>query len=163
MEINAIIEGERQVSAVLDRLDGAVRIAVREKIAELIVQLEARVRANAPVGKTGHLKAEVHSQLRESNQSERIVGLVTDPVAYIAPEEFGIHKELFVRGHQRMLDHVFATPIAPEEVFVDPYTRLANVEATFFMQAALASMEPEIVEGLRAAIDAVSAAHSDGV
>lgn len=156
MEINAIIEGERNVFAILDRLDSELYAAVREKIIELTGELEGRVRANAPHGKTGQLASSVHSSIRESEH--RIVGIVTASAAYLPVIEFGIHRTIHVRGHERSLSHAWQRNFPPEQVFIDPYERMANVEGTFFMQRALESMESQIAEELRTTIDSVTQA-----
>lgn len=154
MEVNAIFEGERSVFAQLDSLEPELLQAIRQDIEELTAELEARVRGMAPHGKTGHLAGSVHSQVRVSDH--RIVGIVTAYAPYLPVIEFGIHKELHVSAHARRLSHAWMHNFPPEEVSVDPYERMAHVEATFFMEHALDSMMPEIVQRLRRTIEAFS-------
>lgn len=156
MEINATLEAERAVYSYLDNWEAQLVDAVREKIVSLTDRLEATVRAEAPVGKTGHLQSSIHSLVRES--SHRIVGIVTASAPYVGVIEFGIHKQISVRSHERRLAQVFGRDVAPEEIFIDPYMRAANVEATFFMQMALDSIEGEIAAELREVIDEKSGA-----
>jgi hypothetical protein len=160
MEVNAIFEGERSVFAQLDSIEPELFRAIRQDIEELTHELATRVRAAAPHGKTGRLAGSVHSSVRVSEH--RVVGIVTASAPYLPVIEFGIHKELHVSAHTRRLSHAWMHNFPPEQVSVDPYERMADVEATFFMEHALESMMPEIVGRLRQTIEAFSGIVGNG-
>lgn len=155
MDINAVIVGERQVIARFDQLSLEIHELLHERIAVLTAELEGRVRAETPVGKTGHLQGSVKSTVRDYPQ--KIVGRVLSTAPYASVIEFGIHKMESVRAHEQRLSHAWSNDISPIEVSVDPYTRMANVEARLFMRAGLRSMEGEITEALRALMEGASA------
>jgi hypothetical protein len=157
MDISAVITGERTVTARFDEWPAEFRDVIHEKMVELTGDLEAHVRAAAPV-KSGRLQASIESAVRDYEQ--RIVGTVFTGLAYAPVIEFGEHKSVSVRGHEQRLSHAWARDISPIEVFVDPYSRLADVEAQFFMRAGLQSIEDLVVGELRAVIDQVSEASS---
>ncbi len=157
MKINAVIEADRAVYARLDTWDKALVEEIYSRIVTLTKELEAAVRANAPVGKDNHsgrLRESIHSEVRRSDDA--IAGIVTSPIAYLAVAEFGLHKSLSVIGHEMKLDHAWSRDIDPITVTVDPYVRQANVEGTLFMQRALESMGSEIAAELRQVLDMAS-------
>jgi hypothetical protein len=157
MKINVVIEFDRSIYAKLDAWDKELVEDIAARIAALTKQLEALVRANAPMGHGNHggkLKSSIHSYVRRSERN--IVGIVTSAVPYLPVVEFGLHKSLAVGAHERRLDHAWSRDIDPIEVSVDPYVRQANIEETLFMRRALETLSSEVVSELQAAIDAHS-------
>lgn len=160
MEFDAVILGERQVTARFEELPTEIRELLHERILILIQELEAAVQSAAPV-KSGELRGSIKSSIRDYPQ--KIVGRVFSNLPYAGVIEFGIHKAETVHGHERRLAQVFGHDVAPEEIFIDPYTRMANVEAHLFMRAGFASQEDHITQELRSVIDGVSQAESGGL
>ena len=150
MDISAVIAGDRTATARFDSFPRQLRALLLQKIGALIAELEARVIEGAP-NKTGKLRASISTAVREYEQ--RIVGKVLTNLVYAPVIEFGIHKQLSVRAHNQILSHAWAQDISLEEVSVDPYERLADVEGTLFMREALSGMRSEIVAELGAVID----------
>lgn len=160
MDFDAVIVGERQVIARFEELPAELHELLHERILILIQELEGAVQAGAPV-KSGELRGSIRSSVKD--YAEKIVGRVFSNLPYAGVIEFGIHKAESVRGHERRLEQAFGRDIAPEEIFIDPYTRMANVEAHLFMQAGFASLEDHITQELRNVIDAMSEAESGGL
>lgn len=157
MKINVVVEGERSVYARIDAWNKKLVADIYATISSLTARLEAKVRESAPVGSDSHsgrLRSSITSKVIQTEN--RIKGVVTAPVAYAPVIEFGLHKQLEVRAHEMRLDHAWSRDIDPITVSVDPYTRMANAEATLFMQRALEAMSTEAADELRAAIDANS-------
>lgn len=154
--VNIVIEGERIVIGKFEALDDAAFQGVKEEVIQLTDELEGLVAAGAPHGKTGGLAGSVHSIIRES--AKRIAGIVTASVPYLPVIEFGIHKMLATRGYTRRASMVFGRDTMPFELTVGPYERAADVEATFFMEHALASMSSQARERLMAVVDAIAKA-----
>jgi hypothetical protein len=57
-----------------------------------------------------------------------------------------------------MLDHVFATAIAPQSVFVDAFTRTANITEHDFLRGPLEALRGDALAGMQQALVEAAAA-----
>lgn len=158
MDLTTIIAGDRKIVARFDAWPDEFRTELRAVILRLTRELDGRVRASALV-RSGKLRDSVTSLLREKPQ--RIMGVVKADSKYAAAIEFGLHRAVSVRAHQRLMTQAFGRDISPLEVAIAPYTRVANIEGRLFARAGLQSMESEIRTELQALVDKASKGFSE--
>lgn len=122
-DFDAVITGDRQVVARFEQWPKEIHDSLFERIKKLTDELYARVRALAPE-KSGALKDEIISKVFDD--PEKIKGLVTlegklPRSEYIkaAALEYGAHRSVKVRKHQRTITEAFGRDISPMRIDVD--------------------------------------------
>lgn len=148
----------RKVTLRLQEFESGLRARLRDRIASLTEQLEARVVSGEPE-RTGRLKRSTAERLTEKPQ--KITGSVriTADFAKAAAQEYGAHGDTDVRAHEMRLDHVFARLISPMTVVVAAHARHVDIAERRFLRGGLDGMRGEIEADLAAA---VAAAVGDG-
>jgi hypothetical protein len=134
----------------------------------LTSELEARVRALAP-SRTDKLKEEITSKVFDDPQ--KIKGLVTldgglpgseyakaAALEYGAPGKGGRFK---VRPYSRTISEAFGRDISPMRINVSAYSRIANIDARFYLRGGLSDVEGDAVTELQQAIDQSTRAFDD--
>jgi hypothetical protein len=143
-------EAGRRVAAVLEGLPADLLTRLRPTFERLTAELLAKVRAGEP-HRTGALEAATQAFV-DDIAGVRLRGRVrvlAEPGQKgrynikAAALEYGAHGPARVSAHERLLDHVYATPIAAEEVMVAAYERDVNVTAWAFLRDAFGGMQSE--------------------
>lgn len=148
MEFDAIISGERRITARFDQWPAEIHGDLLVEIRALTAELEARVLGREPE-KTGKLKSE--TVMRVYDDPERIKGTVT-LAAGLSPSEYikaaalehgapGRRGRFGVGAYRRTVTQAFGRDISPTRVTVNPYEREAHLQAQLYMRAALAEMQ----------------------
>ncbi|OGT54653.1 MAG: hypothetical protein A3E01_09885 [Gammaproteobacteria bacterium RIFCSPHIGHO2_12_FULL_63_22] len=161
MDFDVVISGDREISAKFDEWPHQFYEGLYRKIVDLIGPLEGLVTGAAPVGATGALRGGIGSDVHRYPNA--IVGKVfaSGEHAHVARFlEFGIHTEVHVGTHQRSISQAFGRTIDPVQAIVDPYTRLVNIEAQYFMRNSLQSMQSRIVDDLQDELDRIAEAEN---
>ena len=154
---------ENQLLARLNAFPLELQARLKPVIERLTEKMLAEVQAREPV-RTGALRSETHAFVNERPDSIKgRVRILTkqeaDPkreAIKAAALEYGAHGTASVSAHAMSLDHVFADPIAPEEVAVDAYQRDVNITARRFLRDSLADTLAEFeIEVQRVMTEAV--------
>lgn len=150
MKITAVVSGDRDVAARLDRIDPAIHKRLVATIESLTARLEARVRAAAPK-RTGRLASQIASSVNDSPDFVR--GRVTvrgregsQDFAKAGALEYGVHDTFTVREHKRR-----GRGIGMEQI-VERYQRTANIVETRFLRGPLAAMRGDVEREIAEAV-----------
>jgi len=141
--------GENRLLARLDSLPRQMREKLVPVINRITDEMLQRVLAAEPQ-RTGALKAATQRfvdnrahLLRGRVRVLREPGQKTDHNIKAAALEYGAHGNAQVGAHEMSLDHVFDTPIDPEQVMVAAYNRDVNITADRFLRDALIGLQAE--------------------
>ena len=157
MDFDVVITGDRRVVARFSEWPKELHDALLTRIRALTDTLEDRVRALAPE-RTGKLKEEIISRVFDDPQ--KIKGLVTlegglSKSEYIkaAALEYGAHGGVKVRKSSRTITEAFGRDISPTRIDVKAYTRIANIDARYYLRGGLADVEEEATAEFREVIN----------
>jgi len=138
-----------RLSALPDRLDGALRGAA----ADLMIRLRDRVDGNLSGGvlnaRSGALRASLAASL---GQAGGLSADVSASTPYAAFQEYGFSGSESVRAHLRLVSQAFGRPINPVAAQVGPYSRTVDYPAHSYLRSALAELSAEIRTGIEAAV-----------
>lgn len=150
---NVITRGERELAQRFETFPTRARARLTERITALTKQLEARVEAATPQGKTGRLRSEVSSRVLTDNPN-RVAGYVQiyapdlpSEYAKAATLEYGTNKprRIFQRGGG-LLGRLSRRRV------VARMTRPVRIAPFRFLRGPLEEMRPEIELALDEAI-----------
>ena len=157
MDFDAVITGDRRIVARFNEWPKELHDAFLVRIRALTSDLEGRVKALAPE-RTGELKEEITSRVFDDPKS--IKGLVTlegglSKSEYIkaAALEYGAHGGVEVKRYKRTISEAFGRDISPMRIGVSAYTRIANIDAHYYLRGGQADMEDETAAALQGVID----------
>jgi len=145
----------------LHELPREIRERLRPVITRQTHQLAARVRAAAPLGKTGRLRRRIHSFIDEESGPRRnfIRGRVRVLNSYsknfaaaAGALEYGRHRRFEVRAHSVRRRSAFGRPTKPYTVTMPAHTRRATIQAMRFLRGPAAAQLPRARAELNAVI-----------
>jgi phage gpG-like protein len=136
--------GRAEVIARLDRINERMQPEMRVGIERLTVKLQTGVRANKLSGqvlkvRTGRLRNSIGRDVTSSGST--VTGIVSTPVVYAKPHEYGFHGTVSVREHMRTVKQAFGRPIEPVQATVRQHEMKMNLPERSFLRAELADME----------------------
>jgi len=146
----------------LENLPKTIRRRLRPVITRLTQQLVAKVRAGAPVGRTGRLRRRIHSFIDEESSPRRnfIRGRVRVLNSYsknfaaaAGALEYGRHRRFEVRAHAVQRRSAFGRPTKPYTVNMKAHERRANIVAMKFLRGPAAAQLPRARAEIRAVIE----------
>jgi hypothetical protein len=136
-------ENARKFILKLEEFPPELHDALVVQIKQLTEQLEARVKAAAPV-KTGTLLSVIDEGFRD--RPEKVSGTIflDDGWAKAGALEYGAHKRFQVDAHKMRLNHLWSRAMQPITVQVPDYMRTPNIAERDFMRGPMASMQTQI-------------------
>lgn len=157
MEFNAIVTGDRAISARFAEWPKDIHDSLLARIKKLTAEIYDRVVALAPE-RTGELRKEIISEVFDD--PEYIKGHVTlerglKQAAYIKAGalEYGVHKRVPMDAHRRTITEAFGRAISPTRILVSKHGRDVDLEERMYLRGGFAGMEAEVVAELTAAIN----------
>jgi hypothetical protein len=152
------VRGENQLIAHMRAIPDELQDRLAPVLQRLSEELLRRVKAAEPE-RTGALKAATQAfTFRNANRMRGGVRIVPEPGQgshniKAAALEYGAHGAVNVKAHEQSLDHVYDTPIDPEEVLVSAYHRDANIAALRFERDSLSALYAEFLVEVELAIN----------
>jgi hypothetical protein len=155
MKITAVVSGDRDIIARLDRLPAAVQ----ERLVSTITELTKRL--YGAVHPPGHFSS--YKQMSVDTYKTGVKGTVFfrgagREAAAISALEYGAPGKRSgsrppVTEHKRMQTHVWGRAISPMEVIVDKYVRHARLREMRFLRGPFAAIRDEAEQKMREAVE----------
>lgn len=152
MKIEAVITGDRELTATLTSVPGRLHRRLVTVMTRLGITLQRHVKQDKLSGqvlknRTGHLRASIAHETTDGEAGiVTRVGVFQGPtVIYGRAHEFGFKGVVTVRAHVRNIKQAFGRPIAPRSVNVRAHSANLNVKERSFLRTAFAEMRGEIV------------------
>lgn len=132
------------VVAKLDAMPGRVRDELYVGITRLAVRLGRNVQKDKLSGqvlnvRSGRLRRTI-GHVVEVN-TNIVAGIVSTPVVYAPPHEYGFEGTVNVKAHLREIKQAFGRPITTRAVQVSAHTRDVKLPERSFLRSALREME----------------------
>lgn len=141
--IRSYLSGDREIMARLDQLNGRLPGEMRIGMERLTVKLQTRVKRKLSGDvlnvRTGRLRNGVSRDVQADGL--QVTGIVSDPVKYAPPHEYGFRGTVDVREHMRTIRQAFGRPIEEKQITVRQHSMQMNLPERSFLRSALAEME----------------------
>ncbi|WP_063777015.1 MULTISPECIES: hypothetical protein [Burkholderia cepacia complex] len=153
MNFDAQVKGESQVIARIGRIVPNVRNALVQRVQRLVIALQVHVIADKLSGqvlnvRSGRLRRSVNQGVTSTDTT--ITGVVSTPVEYAPPNEYGFQGVVTVKEHLRQVTTAWGKPLAtPVTATVREHTMAMNLPERSFLRSALADQREEILRGIR--------------
>lgn len=137
--IDIEFDGSKAV-AKLDALPERTRQEVGIGMGRLVVKLQRKVMQEKLAGqvlkvRTGRLRRSIGTDVSQANN--QVEGVVSTPVEYAPPHEYGFKGSVDVKAHLREIKQAFGRPIPPKQVEVKAHTVMMNLPERSFLRSAL--------------------------
>ncbi|CAJ6333803.1 Mu-like prophage protein gpG [Burkholderia pseudomallei] len=155
MNFDAQVKGESQVIARIKRIVPNVRNALVQRVQRLVIALQVHVVADKLSGqvlnvRTGRLRRSVNQAVTTTDTT--IIGVVSTPVEYAPPNEYGFRGVVTVKEHLRQVTQAFGKPLTtPVTATVREHPMKMNLPERSFLRTALADQRDDILHGIREA------------
>jgi phage gpG-like protein len=142
--IETYVVGDREVVARLQRMGTRLPEEMKVGIERLTVKLQNKVKADKLSGqvlkvRTGRLRNSIARDV--ISEGPMVTGMVSTPVVYARPHEFGFSGTVAVREHMRTIKQAFGRPIDPVEATVRAHSMKMNLPERSFLRSSLDEME----------------------
>lgn len=147
--IKGTIIGSDRVAAKFERMQAQVMPKLTERIARIVIKLQARVVSSKLSGqvlkvRTGTLRRSIHNTVTAVGNI--ITGIVGTIMEYAGIHEFGFKGPETVKEHLRTIKQAFGQPLkSPMKITIHAHTRQVNYPEHSFLRSALADMRQEIL------------------
>jgi phage gpG-like protein len=155
--IKAELVNSAEVVARLERIDPRIREELRVGIGRLALKLAKNVqndklRGQVLKNRTGRLSHSITNTVVA--EGAKVSGIVSTPVKYAPPHEYGFHGTVTIREHMRTVKQAFGRPIDPVQATVRAHEAKMNLPERSFLRSALREFEAsgKIGEEISAAI-----------
>lgn len=136
--------GGTEVMARLDRIDPKLRDELKVGIGRLAIKLQTKVVTEKLSGqvlkrRSGKLRGSIKQIVEVSGTS--VSGIVSTPVEYAPPHEYGFHGTVSVKESLRTIKQAFGRSITPTQVTVRAHSMKMNLPERSFLRSALREMQ----------------------
>ncbi|KGW27306.1 hK97 gp10 family phage protein [Burkholderia pseudomallei MSHR733] len=155
MNFEAQVKGESQVIARIGRIVPNIRNALVQRVQRLVIALQVHVVADKLSGqvlnvRSGRLRRSVNQGVTTTDTT--ITGVVSTPVEYAPPNEYGFQGVVTVKEHLRQVTMAWGKPLStPVTATVREHTMAMNLPERSFLRSALADQREDILRGVREA------------
>lgn len=142
--IRTEVLGASEAIASIDSVPDRVRKGLFRGISRLTIKLQRMVMRDKLSGqvlkvRTGRLRRSI-GQVVETN-GDKIAGIVSTPVVYAPPHEYGFKGTVDVRSHVRQIKQAFGKPISAKSITVQSYSRKMNLPERSFLRSAFKDLQ----------------------
>lgn len=132
------------VTARLDAMPSRVRDELVTGIGRIAIRLQRNVMKDKLSGqvlnvRTGRLRRSIGHVVEVSTNI--VAGVVSTPVKYAPPHEYGFKGTVDVRAHLRQIKQAFGRAIAPKTIEVSAHQMRMNLPERSFLRSALRELE----------------------
>lgn len=156
--IELYVSGQAEVMGRLQRLSARLPAEMKVGMERLTVKLQNSVKSDKLSGqvlkvRTGRLRNSIARDVMADGAT--VTGMVSTPVVYARPHEYGFEGTVTVREHMRTVKQAFGRSIAPREVTVRQHDMRMNLPERSFLRSALADLDNSgtILAEMEAAIE----------
>ncbi|PFH29141.1 HK97 gp10 family phage protein [Burkholderia sp. JKS000303] len=155
MKLDAEVKGQSEVIARVGRIAPNMRNALVQRVQRLVIALQTLVVTDKLSGqvlnvRTGRLRRSVNQAVTTTDTS--ITGVVSTPVEYAPPLEYGFQGVVTVKEHLRQVTMAWGKPLKePVTATVREHTMAMNILPHSFLRSALKEQRDEILNGIREA------------
>lgn len=144
--IKAELHGDAEVVAKLNSYAPRIREELRVGIGRLALKLARKVQREKLSGqvlkvRTGRLRRSVNDIVVD--EGEKVSGIVSTPVKYAPPHEYGFSGTVTVKEHLRTIKQAFGRAITPRQITVSEHKAKMNLPERSFLRSALAEMQAD--------------------
>lgn len=156
MELSAKIKNASVVERRIGKLAPNVRSALVQRVQRLVIALQVHVVSDKLSGqvlnvRTGRLRRSVNQAVVTTDTT--ITGVVSTPVEYAPPHEYGFLGVVTVKEHLRQVTQAFGKPLKePVTATVREHSMHMHFPPTSFLRSALKDMHDEILEEIQQAV-----------
>lgn len=154
--ITMMLVGDTEIVRKLDALPTRLREEMKVGIGRLALKLARNVQTDKLSGqvlkvRTGRLRRSINDVVEDNGNL--VSGIVSTPVKYAPPQEFGFSGTVSVRESLRTIKQAFGIPIAEKTITVRAHQMKMNLPERSFLRSALREMEAsgQIVQEMDAA------------
>lgn len=142
--IRAELHGDAEVVAKLNSIPPRIREELRVGIGRLALKLARKVQREKLSGKvlkvrSGRLRRSINDVVVD--EGEKVSGIVSTPVKYAPPHEYGFNGTVTVKAHLRTIKQAFGRAITARQVAVSEHKAKMNLPERSFLRTALAEMQ----------------------
>lgn len=154
--LNVQVVGAERVIAALDGFPPKLLGFMKDEVNRLSIALlryvkEKKLSGDPLRNRTGTLRAKVNQRLDVSGNE--VTGAVGVKLSYAAAHEYGFNGTVKVREHLRQVKQAWGRALLkPVWAHVGAHTRQMRLPERSYLRSALREMEPQIQEGLKAAV-----------
>jgi len=136
--------GDAEIVRKFDQFPVRLHDEIKKGVGRLALMLARNVQRNKLSGqvlkvRTGRLRRSIGSVVEDSG--DVVSGIVSTPVKYAPPHEFGFHGTVSVREHMREIKQAFGRSIAPKQIMVREHTMKMNLPERSFLRSELRDLE----------------------
>jgi len=142
--IESLLVGDREIVRKFDALPTRLRDEMKIGVGRLALKLARNVQQNKLSGqmlnvRTGRLRRSIASLVEDNSQT--VSGIVSTPVKYAPPNEYGFKGTVTVAQSLRTIKQAFGRPIEEKTITVRAHQRKMNLPERSFLRSALRDME----------------------
>jgi phage gpG-like protein len=136
--------GDAEIIRKFDQFPARLHEEVKKGIGRLALMLARNVQRDKLSGqvlkvRTGRLRRSIASLVEDSGSV--VSGVVSTPVKYAPPHEFGFHGTVSVREHVREIKQAWGRSITPKSITVRAHEMKLNLPERSFLRSALHDLE----------------------
>lgn len=142
--IDAYVVGDAEIVRKLDAMPARLREELKKGVGRLALKLARNVQKDKLSGQalkvlTGRLRRSIRDLVEDNG--ETVSGVVSTPVKYAPPNEYGFSGTVDVREHLREIKQAFGRSITPKQITVKAHPMKMNLPERSFLRSALRELE----------------------
>lgn len=137
--VNNGAEAVAHLNALPNRIREELRVGIGRANVKLVRAVKQKLSGEVLKVRSDRLRRSIGDIVEETQTT--VSGVVSTPVKYAPPNEYGFHGTVSVRAHMREIKQAFGRPIAPMQVQVGAFSRAMNLPERSFMRSALRDLE----------------------